>query len=176
MKVSKSDRQKVIGLAVVLVAIWVFVGLRYVRLSDHWEAKMEEEHRQHQQAAAEAGGEELSPAARLASMVKPVEPPIRDPFHPRIMPRSRGASVEEPTEEDADIAVPDPSNGNGRMALHVTGILLGEPNAAVLRLGERHFVVQEGDSLGNGLQVGVIERNQVTIKGRRSSYVLRLGR
>lgn len=178
MKVSKSDRTKVIALAAVLALVWIFLIARYVRLSQHWEAKAAEEHQKHEAAAAAlAVTQPLSPTARLAAMVEPVQPPIRDPFHPRVAPRAAAASAPaEAAAEPSPVPVLDDAPTRpSREGLHVTGIVLGTPSTAVLRVGERHFVVREGDTVDDGLRVQSIDRNRVTLLGRHGSYTLRLG-
>jgi hypothetical protein len=183
MTYSKKDRTKIIVLAVVLGTLWVFIGVRYLRLSQQWEQKVAEEHRKHEAAVAalQASQEPVSAAARLAAMVQPVAPPERDPFHPVIAPRTRGAApaVEErPAEEVPPLPVLSNADASGRYdrtALHVTGIILGQPSTAVLRVGERHFVIREGDVLDGDLRVVSIGATTVTLRGRRNTYALRLG-
>jgi hypothetical protein len=60
--------------------------------------------------------------------------------------------------------------------LQLTGIIAGSPSTAVLRLGEEHYVVREGDLLNGQLRVQQITKNSVVLREGRSTYTLRLGR
>jgi hypothetical protein len=63
----------------------------------------------------------------------------------------------------------------GRDQLQLTGIILGTPSTAVLRLGDDHFVVKEGDLLDSTLRVQKITKTTVTLRDGRTAYTLRLG-
>jgi hypothetical protein len=67
------------------------------------------------------------------------------------------------------------SPGRGGDRLQLTGIIQGTPSTAVLRLGDNHFVVKEGDVLDNSLRVQKITRTTVILRDGRTSYTLRIG-
>lgn len=182
MRYDKRDKPKIITLAVVLVGVWVFIGIYFVGLSRETKAKMAEDDAR--RAAAHAaqspaqGTEVLSPTARLAALIKPVDPPKSDPFKPIIAPRSRlGAPRAKP--EDATPVLPpldEEASARRREDLHVTGIINGNPSTAVLRVQDQHYVVKANDWLDEKLQVVEIGNSYVTLRDGRNTYRLRLGR
>ena len=182
MKYDKKDKTKIIILAAALLVLWIVIGVRYVMLRRHWDAKTEVS-RAHTHAAPPAAVAEPSrPSPRLAALVTAVPPPERDPFRPVIAPRSRG--VAPPSDAPAIDAQPSlPSlpptpraATSPRDTLRVTGIILGNPNTAVLRVGDDHYVVQEGNLLTDRIRVQSVDRNSVTLRDRQGTYVIRLGR
>ena len=191
MRHNPKDKMKVFALVAVLACLWIFIGIYYVSLSSDHKAK--EAARERRQAAARAsqnpqpspsGG---SPTLRLAALVTPVEPPKDDPFRPIIPPRRHSqsqatpppASTNNKPEQRPAVLPPMPnssSSASRRSQLYVAGIILGDPSTAVLRWGEDHYVVREGDFLDNDLRVQQITKDRVTLRGGGSTYVLRLGR
>jgi hypothetical protein len=191
MRIDPKDKPKVIALVIVLLALWVFMGFRAMDLSREHKAKLKAEEEAHQKAhelAAEQA-RQTSPTLRLAALVAPVEPPTADPFHPVINPRRnqpesalRSAATQRPQtmEQPAALPVfPTPSGTetarSSRDSLTLTGVVMGTPATAVLRVGEEHYVVKVGDYLDGKLRVEKIGSNSVTLRDGRSSYVLRLG-
>lgn len=184
----KKDKAKIVVLTVILAALWVFIGLRFAQQNAKLRA------RQQAQAAAQArapvtpAAPGASPALRLAALLAPVPPPQTDPFHPIIPPRtSEGRSTEpaagtsRPPEPQQSPPVLPPLPGSessyrgGRDRLTLTGIIVGTPPTAVLRMGDDHYVVKEGDFLDTGLRVQKITRNAVTLREGRTTYTLRIG-
>jgi Tfp pilus assembly protein PilP len=191
MKYEKKDRTKVVVLLVVLVGIWAVVGIRFAVLTRERNVKQaararEEAKAQATPAAAPAEARALtSPTLRLAALVKPVDPPKSDPFHPVIPPRRQveasmaAAATPKPaarTDDEAPVLPPLPGDRNGRNTLQVTGIIVGSPSTAVLRVGDEHYVVHAGDYLDNELRVQEITKDTVTLRDGRTTYTLRLGR
>ena len=188
MRHSKQDRTKVIVLSIVLVAVWAVIGVRYVVLARHWEAKTAEAHR-HEHAAGEAAGpprgatqerRELPQSPLVASLSLRVPPPERDPFYPVVPPRTGRASAApvapKPSEEETAAPLPIWSPGSKNEGLRIAGIVMGNPPVAVLREGDRHHVVQEGDWLDERTRIEAISRSSVTIRERGKTHILRLGR
>ena len=176
MKYDKKNKTKVIILAAALLALWAVIGIRYVVLHRHWEAKAEAS-RTHAHPAAVA--DPSRPSLRLAALVTPVPPPERDPFHPVIAPRRRGAAQPSPDRHASVPSLPPTpraSAASSRDTLRVTGIILGHPNTAVLRVGDDHHVVQEGNLLTDQIRVESVGKTSVTLRDRQGTYVLRLGR
>ena len=124
------------------------------------------------------GTEVLSPTARLAALIKPVDPPKADPFKPIIAPRSRLAAPRAKPQDATPILPPldDEASARRREDLHVTGIISGNPSTAVLRVQEQHYVVKAGDWLDEKLQVAEIGDSSVTLRDGRNTYKMRLGR
>jgi len=58
----------------------------------------------------------------------------------------------------------------------VTGIITGTPNTAVLRVGDEHHVVREGNWLSNRIRIEAIDASSVTLRDSQGTYVLTLGR
>jgi hypothetical protein len=191
MRFEKKDRTKIVVLLVVLVGIWAVVGIKFAVLSR--EKKAAEAARAREQAKAQTtpaaapaqAGALTSPTLRLAALMTPVDPPKSDPFHPVIPPRRQvQASMETAaspkpaarTDDEAPVLPPLPGERNGRNTLQVTGIILGSPSTAVLRVGDEHYVVHAGDYLDNDLRVQEITKDTVTLRDGRTSYTLRLGR
>ena len=179
-------------LAAILIVVWGFIGVRFALLSREHKAKQ----RAQEQAAAQAQTEpapgvgELkkeSPTLRLAALVAPVPPPKSDPFRPLIAARSSGGgeqpapSRKHPTETGPAPPLLPPlpgsesSSASGRDRLQLTGIIVGTPSTAVLRLGEDHYVVREGDVLDTTLRVQRITKTTVILRDARMAYTLRLG-
>ncbi len=184
MKYDKKDKTKVIVLVAALLVLWAVIGIYYVVLHRYYEAKAEaEEARTHAHAAVPAAVADPSrPSLRLAALVTPVPPPERDPFHPVIAPRRRGAaqpSAAPSADQHASLpSLPSTPRATARSrdTLRVTGIILGNPNTAVLRVGDAHHVVQEGNLLTDQIRVESVDRTSVTLRDRQGTYVLRLGR
>ena len=192
MRYDKKDRMKIIVLAAVLVALWGFIGVRFALLSRQHKAELraQEQARAVAQARVPAapGALGASPTLRLAALVAPVPPPTSDPFHPIIQPRtSQGSSAQSaattrrpPEPQDASPVLPPlpgsgSSYGGGKDRLTLTGIIIGNPSTAVLRMGDEHYVVREGDILDTTLQVQKITRTAVTLREGRTTYTLRIG-
>ncbi|MFB3880594.1 MAG: hypothetical protein ACE149_04985 [Armatimonadota bacterium] len=192
MKYDRKDKTKIIVLATVLVAVWVVIGIRFAVLSAKHKASLA------RSQSARAGAPQTpspatpaapgtSPALRLAALVAPVAPPTRDPFRPLIASRSSVVSaVQEPTsqrrrsstETPAVTLPPMPGSESAPRTgdrLQLTGIIQGTPSTAVLRLGDDHFVVKEGDVLDSSLRVQKITSTTVVLRDGRSSYTLRIG-
>jgi hypothetical protein len=190
MKYSKRDLPKIIGLSAVLLCIVAYIIVSYVRLSGEYRARMAAEEARHRSmhAALQAYTPASSAQATLAvaALISPTPPPTRDPFYPVIAPRRSGAAARSaaisPAQEETPAPLPLVSEGDGlsstrsRDALHVTGIIVGSPSTAVLRLGEEHYVVHEGDWLDARLRVQSIGSNTVTLRDNERTYRLRLGR
>lgn len=184
MRYDKKDKPKVFALLALLIAVWVFIGVYFAVLSRRERAKTAaaETRRQAAAQAAQAvqrGGQSaMSPALRLAALVAPVEPPKDDPFRPIIPPRTSAPRPSQSDEPDHEPILPPPPDGVGYQSsnLHLTGVIIGNPSTAVLRVGEEHYIVREGDWLDNRLRVNQIAQEGVTLRDARSSYMLRLGR
>lgn len=190
MRYEKKDRTKILVLIVALVALWVFIGLRFTVLSKDKKAKEAARARRQAEAQQAKAGDparasgKMSPTLRLAALMAPVDPPKDDPFRPVIPPRRHGQAVEptvqprpEPsTPDDSPPLPPPPDSRRGRDTLQVTGIILGSPSTAVLRVGDEHYVVRAGDLLDSQLRVQEITKDTVTLRDGRTTYVLRLGR
>lgn len=193
MKYDRKDKTKIIALVVILVVFWAFIIFEFTTLSRKTKAKLAAHERAHAAARAAqtqtgqqpTGAPITSPALRLAALVTPVAPPKNDPFRPIIQPRNQSqlnASVQSQTrrEEASHASIPalppmPDSRGGGKGALQLTGIIAGSPSTAVLRLGEEHYVVREGDLLNGQLRVQQITKNSVVLREGRSTYTLRLG-
>jgi len=187
MRQNPKDKLKVVLLAGALLGLWIFIGIRFFALSSAHKA--EEAARERRQAAARvAQNPQVNPAAtsptlRLAALVTPVEPPKDDPFRPIIPPRRHSQAAPTPTNTESTDRpallppMPNSSSSVGRKSqLYLAGIIVGNPSTAVLRWGEDHYVVREGDYLDNDLRVQQITKDSVTLRGGGSTYVLRLGR
>ena len=181
MKYGKKDKPKVIVLLTVLILVWAFIGIRFAVLSREAKARRAADESRRQAAAAVQVAQQptqpgTAPSFRLAALVTPVEPPKDDPFRPIIPPRSTGPRRTRTEEPRREPILPPSATGYQSSNLHVTGVIIGNPSTAVLRVGDEHYVVREGDWLDNELQVAKIASGAVTLRDRRSSYVLRLGR
>jgi hypothetical protein len=182
MKYDRKDKTKVIVLAAFLVGLWLFIGVRFFVLSRETKAKMEAEDAR--RAAAQLahspaqGTEVLSPTARLAVLIKPVDPPKSDPFKPVIAPRSRLAAPRAKPRDVSAVLPPldESASARRREDLRVTGVITGNPSTAVLRVQDQHYVVKPGDWLDERLQVAEIGSNSVTLREGSNTYKLRLGR
>ena len=191
MRQNPKDKLKVVVLVGALVCLWLFIGFRFLALSGAHKA--EEEARERRQAAVRAAqNPQVSPAAtsptlRLAALVTPVEPPKDDPFRPIIPPRRHAQAQATPAptsnntqSQDRPALLPPMPNSSStagrRSQLYVAGIIVGNPSTAVLRWGEDHYIVHEGDYLDSDLRVQQIKKDSVTLRGGGSTYVLRLGR
>ncbi len=175
----------------VLIAVLVYIGVRSVQLSREWKGRSVAYAQQHDHAPAGAPQASSTQQAslldtdpRLRALVYPPPPPERDPFYPVIPPRRGGAparpapSTETSAPKEPVPVVPAASTLSmaGADGLRVTGILLGNPSAAVLRIGEKHYVVRVGDWLDNQVRVHAIDKSTVTLREGKNSYVLRIGR
>jgi hypothetical protein len=183
MKYDKRDKPKVIALFVVLIAVWAFIGIYFGVLSRREQAKRAaaDAHRQAAQTvqvAQQQAHSALSPTSRLAALVAPVEPPKDDPFRPIIPPRRTGARPSPRPGPQSEPVLPPPPDASGYHSsnLQLTGVIIGNPSTAVLRVGEEHYVVREGDWLDSQLRVHEISQDGVTLRDARSTYKLRLGR
>ena len=188
MRYDKRDRTKLIVLGLIVVGLWVVIGVYAVVLSRHWQDKLSASHRAHAPAATDRPALAQQPmapqvASRVAALVTPVPPPARDPFQPKISPRTRGAATRPtpPAEEQSSLPLLPPppqlgpSTASAKDILHVTGIILGNPSTAVLRVGDQHHVVREGYWLDNRVRVQTIGESTVTLRDSQGTYVLRLG-
>ncbi|MFB3880468.1 MAG: hypothetical protein ACE149_04350 [Armatimonadota bacterium] len=193
MKYDKKDRAKIVVLAAILIVLWVVIGVRFALLSRQHKAKLATAEAAateraaaalRAQSATPAGQKPLSPALRLAALVAPVQPPKGDPFHPIIPPRNVVArrqsapavrTADEPQEPAPALPPLAGSGERGGDNLQLTGIIAGTPSTAVLRLGEDHFVVREGDVLDTTLRVQKISKTTVTLRDGKTAYTLRLG-
>ena len=191
MKPGKRSRTKVIILIVILLAVWAVIGIRYIALARHWKAKTaalaaqqhvhpagDEDH-----AAPSGQPAEAALPLRVAALVAPVPPPKSDPFRPAISPRTtrRATSRSAATQPEARPVVPllppppSPSPSADRNTLRVSGIIVGNPSMAVLRVGDQHYVVREGYRLDSNIVVQTIDQSSVTLRDGRGTYTLRLG-
>ena len=202
MKPDKQSRTKTIILVVILVAVWAVIGIRYIALSRYWKAKTaaqaaqqhtllagDEDHAAPSSPASAASSTassgqpaEAAPSLRVAALVAPVPPPKSDPFKPAISPRTtrRATSSSAAARPEAPSLVPLPppptsSPSADRNTLRVSGIIMGDPSWAVLRVGDEHYVVREGYRLENNVTVQTIDRSSVTLRDSRGTYTLRLG-
>jgi hypothetical protein len=190
MKPDKRSRTKVIILIVILLAVWAVIGIRYIALARHWKAKTaalaaqqhvhptgDEDH-----AASSGQPTEAALPLRVAVLVAPVPPPKSDPFQPAISPRTtrRATSRSAAAQPEAPPLVPlppppSPSPSADRNTLRVSGIIVGNPSTAVLRVGDQHYVVREGYRLDSNIVVQTIDQSSVTLRDGRGTYTLRLG-
>jgi hypothetical protein len=200
MKPDKNTRTKVIVLVAILVAVWAVIGVRYFALSRYWKAKTAEQAaQQHDHPAGDEGhvasataasttsSEQpaaAAPSLRVAALAAP-EPPKSDPFQPAISPRTtrRTTSMSAAPQPEARPLVPlppppSPSASADRDTLRVIGIIVGDasiPSNAVLRVGDQHYHVQEGDRLDGNIVVQTIDQSSVTLRDSRGTYTLRFG-
>jgi hypothetical protein len=201
MKPDKKSRTKVIILVVVLVAVWAVIGIRYIALSRYWKAKTaaqaaqqhalpggDEDHAVPSPASSTASSTassgqpaEAAPSLRVAALAAP-EPPKSDPFQPAISPRTsrRATSMPAAPQPEARPLVPlppppSPSPSADRNTLRVSGIIMGNPSTAVLRVGDQHYVVREGYRLNSNIVVQTIGQSSVILRDSRGTYTLRLG-
>jgi hypothetical protein len=123
-----------------------------------------------------------TPSLRVAALVAPVPPPKSDPFQPAISPRTtrRPTSRSAAAQPEAPSLVPlppppSPSSSTDRNRLRVSGIIIGNPSTAVLRVGDEHYVVREGYRLDNNIVVQAIDQSSVTLRDSHGTYRLRLG-
>ncbi len=197
MKPDKKSRTKVIILVVVLVAVWAVIGIRYIALSRYWKAKTaaqaaqqhvhpagDEDRAVPSTAASTTSSEqpaEAAPSLRVAALAAP-EPPKSDPFQPAISPRTirRATSRSAAPQPEALPLVPlppppSPSPSADRNTLRVSGIIMGNPSTAVLRVGDQHYVVREGYRLDSNIVVQTINQSSVILRDSRGTYTLRLG-
>jgi hypothetical protein len=164
------------------------IGVRYVVLARHWEAKTAEAHQQHEaaEAAVLSGAKAQETAERptsplVASLTLQVPPPERDPFYPVISPRTgrtaAAPAAPEPSEDEAATAsLPIWAPGGRNEVLHIAGIIVGTPSIAVLRHGDSHYVVKEGDWLDERTRVQAISPSAVSVREGNKTRTLRLGR
>jgi hypothetical protein len=54
----------------------------------------------------------------------------------------------------------------------VTGIIQGDPNVAILRKGERRFIVREGDPVGSQYTVTKISARRVVLSAGEHDQVI----
>jgi hypothetical protein len=184
MKYSKQDLPKILVLSAILLLVLVYIAVSYGRLSAQHRERIAARERAHQaahQAAPAASQPQSAMAASAASaLLTEVPAPESDPFRPVIArPRSGSAATgsrpaEQPSEEPPTVLPPLPTGTTE--TLHVTGIVMGRPSVAVMRIGEDHFIVEVGDTLSGGLRVQSIARSSVTLRDEQQrTYVLRLG-
>jgi len=96
---------------------------------------------------------------------------------PRTGRTAAAPAIPETSEEETTTApLPAWSPARSDEDLYVAGIIVGTPSIAVLRHGERHYVVKEGDWLDERTRVQSVSRSTVTVREGNKSYVLRLGR
>jgi hypothetical protein len=189
MRYDKKDKTKIVVLAVVLAAMWVFIGVRFALRSRQYKAKLRAQEQAQAATHAQApGAPGVSPTLRLAALVAPVPPPKSDPFHPIIPPRTVEGSSGQPAaatrrppelQQAPPVLPPLPGSESSYRAsrdrLTLTGIILGTPSTAVLRMGDDHYVVREGDVLDTTLRVQKITRTAVTLREGRTTYTLTIG-
>lgn len=179
MKYDRRDLPKIIALSVLLLGVMVYIGVSYAGLSRHYRAQQEAEERSHQLLHAAPAPDDAgrARAAAVAALVGPTPTPDRDPFHPLVAPRRAGAAPPTPAPQDT----PTPEASEPRPVgppegLRVAGIIVGQPTVAVLRAGQDHYVVNEGDWLDRRLRVQRITATTVTLNDGDRAYLLRLGR
>lgn len=188
MKYNREDLPKIIFLSVILLGVLIFIGVRYAQVAGEHKARLAAQEARREAAEQAAQAAQASPVAQTAAaveaLIRQVPPPERDPFRPVIPPRIRGtaATTQTPQQPDAPPTPPPPVTPGAPdlpplrgAALHVTGIVAGTPTVAVLRFGEEHYVVREGDVLNGGLRVQTIAASTVTLRDSQNTYVLRLG-
>jgi len=188
MKYNREDLPKIIVLSVILLGVLIYIGVRSAQLAGEHKARLAAQEARHQAAEQAALAAQASPTAQAAAaveaLIRQVPPPERDPFRPVIAPRRAGAAAAAGTPQQPETPpTPPPSVTPGSpdlpalrgTALHVTGIVVGTPTIAVLRFGEEHYVVREGDVLNGGLRVQTIAASTVTLRDGQNTYVLRLG-
>jgi hypothetical protein len=76
------------------------------------------------------------------------------------------------------VPLPPPASASrtaDRNTLRLTGVLMGNPRWAVLRIGEESYHVREGSRLNGNIVVQTIEQSAVTLRDGRGTYRLRLG-
>jgi hypothetical protein len=190
MKYNRADRTKVIVLSAVLLVVVAYIAVRAVQLRAEYRGMQHEHDIAHAASAdpelsdATASGDDAQASLMdehplLKALVYPPVPPERDPFYPVIAPPSSGRARPMPSRPEPVAAAELPpltSGGADRDRLRVTGIISGSPAAAVIRVGDKHLVVREGDWLDNDTRVQAIGTNTVTLREGRRSYILRLGR
>jgi hypothetical protein len=198
MKYRKEDLPKIIVLVIILVAVVIYIGVAYSRGMRKMHAQLEAAHRQ---LHAAQGAQQRNPqqdrlASTLASVVAQVPPPTRDPFDPIIPPRnvmgaqaarpSAGRPASRPSSGQTMAMLPTlpPLGGSetsagtpaSRDTLQLTGVIVGPPSLVVMRRGEEHYILHQGDVVeGTNLRVNAVTRDSVTLRDGRASYTLRLG-
>jgi len=203
MRYNKQDLPKIVVLSIVLISLAVYIGISYSRLSQQYKRQKAEHVAMHerQRGAAQSAtggvaanqgmqmGGQMS--ATVQALLTPVSPPDRDPFNPVIAPlrtfvsaptrapnKPRGATttreplVLPPLADGAAGQPPFPKRGD---TLALTGIVLGTPPLAVMRRGEDHFIVQQGEELPGKVRVQSITRTSVTLRDEKREYTLKLG-
>ena len=195
MKPDTQSRTKAIVLVVILLAVWAVIAIRYIALSRYWKAKTAalaaqqhvhpagDEDRAAPSSASSGQPTEAALPLRVAGLVAPVPPPKSDPFQPAISPRTtrRATSGSAAPQPEARPVVPllppppSPSPSADRNTLRVSGIIMGNPSTAVLRVGDQHYVVREGYRLDSNIVVQTIAQSSVTLRDGRGPYPLRLG-
>lgn len=196
MKYNREDLPKIIVLGLVLVALIAYIGVSYSKLSSRYREQEAKHRAQHPptaggQATAGTPGNQAPMTPAVAALIAPVVPPGRDPFSPVIPPRrwssapSAAASGGAKGGKKAPLAPVLPplvgvGVGTGTVSSHdtvlaLTGIILGPPTLAVLRRGEDHFIVKQGDQLPGRFRVQAITRTSVTLRDGKQEFVLRLG-
>jgi hypothetical protein len=197
MKYKQADKPKIIVLSVALFALLLYIGVRSVQLSREWKGKTAAAEARHQLAHASMAepGAVGVPAStgeppslvesnpRLRALMYSGLPPERDPFYPVIRrPRAGRPAVKRPAaDRSTPTALPPLGTTTGlatpaRDSLRITGIITGSPPAAVLRVGDQHYVVREGDWINDSVRVQTIDTSTVTLRDGKRSYTLRLGR
>lgn len=202
MKPDKNSRTKVIILVVVLALVWVVIGIRYIALSRYWKGKIAAQEAQHPHPTGDEDPASTTPASatsaatspaqtpeatasrQVAALLTPVAPPKSDPFQPAISPRSSSRTAAGPAAAQPETLPvvplpppPSPSASTDRNRLRVNGIIAGDPSVpriAVLRVGEEHFLVREGQRLDGNIVVETINSSSVVLRDSRGTYTLRL--
>ena len=194
MRYQRQDLPKIMVLGLVLIALVAYIGVSYSKLSSRYAEKAAAHEREHaraalgSQASPNAQGAPAPISAAVTALIAPVPPPERDPFAPVIAPRRPYAASATPSAKASRRTPPEPvlpplseGEAGGQRAsaresiLALTGIIVGPPYLAVLRRGEDHFIVKQGDQLPGRFRVQAITRNSVTLRDGKQEYVLRLG-
>jgi len=186
MQYRKGDLPKIIVLSAILLGLFVYIGVSYSKGMRRMRAQLDAAHQamyaaQEAQVRAGAGGSSVALRAE-------VPPPSRDPFDPIIPPRNivrANAQAAQARQKQSMATLPTlpPLGGSeapGRRTgesdtIQLTGIIVGPPSIAVMRRGDQHYIVQQGDVLEGDLRVDSVGRSSVTLRGRQGSYTLRLG-
>lgn len=178
MKYRKEDLPKIIVLSVILAAAVVWAVVANVKAIRQSRARAEAmESAAGERAAADLRAARAETPLKWAGLLTPVPPPSRDPFDPVIAPRwqrERRAAPKQ-TKPAATPRTLPPMPGSSDSALHLAGIIHGQPTVAVIRRGEDSFIVEEGQYLEGGLRVESIAVNRIRLRDRNGTYTLRLG-
>jgi hypothetical protein len=191
VKYNKEDLPKIAILSLVLAALVIYIVVSFIKLSAKAQRDLAAHEAEHARAAAagpRAPGAVITPGTvspAVAALINPVAPPDRDPFSPVISPRRPSAVAAPPAPRPkpgppgplvlpplaGGAAGPQPASNLPSL----TGIIVGTPTLAVIRRGEDHFIVKQGDELPGRVRVQAVTRNSVTLRDSKGEYTLRLG-